>query len=118
MTCIHICVHPVSRGASSAPEPEPAKWLHLASPPGPRLPRTRSHSTALSGPVISTATSWTAVGPLDMEIRQAFTEAHLLSRRKALIGTLAKLRREHRATCSALTDLQAVTHELLAMGGE
>jgi hypothetical protein len=50
------------------------------------------------------------------EARQAFTEAHLMARRKALIGTLAKLRREHRASCSAMADLRAVTHELLAMG--
>lgn len=117
MTCIHIHVHPVSRGASSAPEPEPAKWLHLGSPAGPRLPRTRWRSTEVSGPVISTEANWMNVGGLDMETRQAFHEAHLLARRHALTKTLAKLRREHRASCSAMDDLRAVTHELLAQGG-
>lgn len=72
---------------------------------------------ALSGPVTSTETNWTDVGSLDIETRQAFHEAHLLARKEALVSTLAKLRREHKATCSVMTELRAVTHELLAMGG-
>lgn len=111
MTCFRTC-HTVSY----VREPTPAKWLHLALPPGPRSPRTLSRSMALSGPVISTEANWTHVGSLDIETRQALHEAHLLARRKALIGTLAHLRRKHRSTCEAMADLQAVTNELLAMG--
>lgn len=98
-------------------ETGPASWLHSGSPPGPRSPRTLSRSMALSGPVTSTETNWTHVGSLDIETRQAFHELHLLARKEALAATLAKLRREHKATCSVMAELRAVTHELLAMGG-
>lgn len=123
---------------------EPVKWLMPAPSAEPRMPRgaiggpayfvskRRAH---ISGCATTTDPTLNCDGLAQAETRQAFIEkmlsvellaraafrqafheAHLLARRKALIGTLAKLRREHRATCSAMADLRAVTHELLAMG--
>ncbi len=53
-----------------------------------------------------------------IETRQAFQEALLLARRKALISTVRHLRRQHRATCLAMAELRAVTNACLAMGEE
>jgi hypothetical protein len=50
------------------------------------------------------------------EFRQAMQEGVLLARRLALISTVRKLRRDHRATCSAMDDLRAVTMAILAQG--
>ena len=106
------------RCASSAHEPAPVRWLHSDSPPGPRSPRIRSRSTALSGPVISTETSWTNVGSLDAATRQALHERRLLARREALASTAKHLRNQSRCReASSVTDeLRAVTNAILAQG--
>jgi hypothetical protein len=54
--------------------------------------------------------------PPHVAFRQAMAEGVLLARRQALIGTVRKLRRDHRATCSAMADLRAVTLAILAQG--
>lgn len=105
----------------------PASWLLPASSAGPRRPRNSGGPAFfLSCRRTSEAASDTAPTtermPSDELLaraasRQAFHEAHLQARREALIGTLAKLRREHRETCSVMADLRAVTLELLAQGG-
>lgn len=94
-----------------------APWLLSDSPHGPRSPRTRSRSEAMSGPVISTETHSTPDG-LPVMDRQAFHEAMLLARREALIGTAKHLRNMRRSkaasTCEA--ELRAVVNACLSMG--
>lgn len=109
MTCTHF--------ASFAQGPVRASWLVADIPPGPRSRRIGWPSKGRSGLAPITPKNWTHVGSLDIETRQAFHELHLLARKEALASTLAKLRREHKATCSVMAELRAVTHELLAMGG-
>jgi hypothetical protein len=105
---------------------EPVAWLFPASSAGPRRPRNfggpvyfqscRRKSAGGSDTVRLTEKTQSVELLARAAFRQAFHEAHMLARLEALIGTLAKLRREHRASCSALNDLRSVTHELLAMG--
>lgn len=110
MTCTHF--------ASFAQGPVRASWLAEDIPCGPRSRRIGWPSEGRSGLAPITPTNWTDVGSLDIETRQAFHEAHLLARKEALVSTLAKLRREHKATCSVMADLKAVTLALLAQGGK
>ena len=105
---------------------EPVAWLFPASSAEPRRPRNSGDRVVFRTCRLKSADDSDTVRltekTLSVELlaraafRQAFHEAHLMARRQALVGTLAKLRREHRASCSALNDLRAVTHELLAMG--
>ena len=106
------------RCASSAHEPAPVKWLHSDSPAGPRSPRIRSRSEAVSGPAISTEASWTNVGSLDTETRQALHEWHLLARREALASTAKHLRNQSRCreASSVTEELRAATNDILAQG--
>ena len=108
MTCIHT--------ASSAPAAVLAWWLHSDSPSGPRSPRTRSRSMALSGPVTSTETNWTDDGLMDTETRQRHQEQLLAWHRGQLMEELAQRRRKHRSTLAVMSDLQEATHAILAMG--
>lgn len=103
MTCIHC--------AASVREPAPAPWLHSASRPGPRSPRTGWPSKAASGPVISTATNWMPVSWQD-------TDLDLLREARALlIEELATRRSKHRSTCDVLAELRAVTCEIMRVEG-
>ncbi len=54
--------------------------------------------------------------PPHVAFRQAMHEGVLMARRQALISTVRKLRRDHRATSSAMDDLRAVTLAILAQG--
>lgn len=94
--------------ASSAHELAPAPWLHSASAPGPRSPRIRLRSEGPSGPVISTATNWMPVSWQDTDYLALLQEARAL-----LIEELAELRRKHRSTVTVLSELRAVTHEIM-----
>ncbi len=101
-----------------APASDCAPWLHLASPPGPRSPRIRSRSTEAYGPVISTEAKWMPDGLQAIEAQQAFQEALLLARRKALISTVRHLRNQMRCSEASIceAELRAVTHAILAQG--
>jgi hypothetical protein len=71
---------------------------------------------AMSGPVPITDPQSRPDGLRQADFRQAMQEGALMARRQALISTIRKLRRDHRATCSAMADLRRVTHDILAMG--
>lgn len=73
-------------------------------------------NAATSGPVLTTETPQKPDGLRQADFRQAMHEGVLMARRQALIVTIRKLRRDHKATCSARADLRAVTLEILAMG--
>lgn len=101
---------------SSVQDQGRASWLHGDIPCGPRLPRTRSSQTEACGFVKNIGENLTPGGLQVAEARQAFTEAHLMARRKALIGTLAHLRRKHRSTSAVMADLRNVTLHILSLG--
>ena len=86
-----------------------------------------SRNRATAGPVLTTGQTVKPAGlpPLVLtsamridhaEYRQTMQEGALLARQYALIKTIRKLRRDHKATSSAKADLQDVVRQLLAMG--
>lgn len=109
---------------------EPAPWLLPASSAGPRRPRNSG------GPVVFRTCRLTREGDSDIArltekilsvellaraaFRQAFHEAHLFALKRELTKTLKLLRADNRRSGALICEaqLKAVTHELLAMGGE
>lgn len=103
-----------------------ASWLMPVESATPRMPRGAIAGPAffqskrradISGSAMPTDPTLNCAGLVQAETRQAYQERLLLARRLALIGTLRHLRRKHRSTCDALTDLWAVTNAILAQGG-
>ena len=111
MTCTHY--------ASFARGPVRASWLAEDIPCGPRSPRIRSRSEAVSGAVPITSSNLTPDGLRATEARQAFQEALLQARRLALITTARHLRNQMRTREASLAtdELRAVTNAILAQGG-
>jgi len=101
MTCSHI--------AAFAHGPVRASWLVEDIPCGPRLPRTRWSSEAVSGPALTTGPNLTPVGLPDIAL--------LAWHREELATELAQRRKAHKPTCSVLSDLREATNAILAMGG-
>ena len=103
---------------SYAPDQGRASWLHEDIPCGPRQPRTHSPRAGVCGLAKSTGESWTNVGSLGIETRQAFQEALLLARREALASTAKHLRNQMRCSeaSSVTEELRAVTNDILAQG--
>lgn len=91
-------------------------WITPAPPAAPRTRRMVSGSPVLFVTCRSTSADTDGPALLAAMRRNDFSERLLLARRMALIGTLRHLRRQHRATCSAMADLRAVTNAILAQG--
>ncbi len=83
----------------------------------PAFFRSRRHA-AIFGCAPSIAQTQNADGLARATIQQAFQEALLLARRKALISTAEHLRNQMRCSegSSAMAELRAVTHAILAQG--
>lgn len=97
-----------------------ASWLMTAPVAVPRMPRGVSDSPAFFRSCRSTSEDTDGPAMIAAMQRNSFSERLLQARRMALIGTARHLRNQMRCSEAslAISELRAVTHELLAQGGK